>query len=45
MKYYINNQEVSERIFDRDAEDNFNAGIRYVISEHDGNLYMEYTED
>jgi len=44
MKYYINGDEVSEQTFERDAEDNFNAGIDYQITERDNNLYMTYKD-
>lgn len=42
MNYIINGITVTAERFDRDAEDNFNAGISYEMTENDDTITMTY---
>lgn len=43
-EYYINGDKVSQEVFERDANDNFNLSIDYTIREEDNKVIMEYSE-
>ena len=45
-KFYINGDQVSEETFDRDNNDNFNAGIQSEITTNDnGDTFMTYSQE
>lgn len=44
--FYINGGQVSEARFDRDNNDNFNAGIQSeIITNDNGDTFMTYSEE
>ena len=45
MKYYVNGDEVSERVFEREAIDNLNLRIRFIVETTPDATYMTYEEE
>ncbi len=45
IQFFINGDKVSEDVFERDMNDNFNCGIDYTLVLKGYSLYMRYEDE